>query len=92
MNESYTYNDDVMLTTIDNPFDPFEQYQMWYNYDIQVGYNTCSYLARLTKLGRAQSDHEQQVSIIQTMEEIVKYNPMYAIVKRGDIIPSKKSS
>ena len=37
----------IMLTTMDNPFNPFIQYNEWYAYDVNKGYNTCAYLARL---------------------------------------------
>lgn len=36
-----------MLTTVDNPFDPFENFDEWYKIDMQFGYNTCALLARL---------------------------------------------
>jgi hypothetical protein len=76
-------DDDVLLTTIDNPFDPFTQWQLWYNYDEQSGYHTCSYLDRMARTGTSQSDYERQQSIRYAMEEIVKYNPMYTIVEKG---------
>ena len=38
---------ETMLTTIDNPFNPFEQFVDWYMYDCQKGYNTYSRIARL---------------------------------------------
>ena len=38
---------ETMLTTIDNPFNPFEQFADWYMYDCQKGYNTYSRIARL---------------------------------------------
>ena len=38
---------ETMLTTIDNPFNPFEQFVDWYLFDCQMGYNTYSRIARL---------------------------------------------
>ena len=38
---------DYMLTTIDNPYDPFTQWDDWYKFDMVKGYDTCGYLARL---------------------------------------------
>lgn len=38
---------EVMLTTLDNPFDPFENFQEWYKIDMQFKYNTCALVARL---------------------------------------------
>ena len=39
----------VMLSTIDNPYDPFEDFKNWYLYDVQHGYNSAAYLARIAK-------------------------------------------
>lgn len=33
--------DDVLLTTIDNPYDPYTQWEEWYAYDREMGYCTC---------------------------------------------------
>lgn len=38
---------EVMLTTVDNPFDPFENFNEWYKIDMQFGYNTCALVARI---------------------------------------------
>ena len=38
-----------MLTTTDNPYDPFTQFDDWFAFDESMGYHTCSYLARVCK-------------------------------------------
>jgi hypothetical protein len=38
-----------MLTTEDNPFDPFTQFDEWYAFDVEKEYYTCAYLARIAK-------------------------------------------
>lgn len=39
-----------MLTTIDNPFDPFEQFTSWLLFDEEKGYHSCSYLGRIARM------------------------------------------
>lgn len=37
----------VMLTTVDNPYDPFTDWYRWLSFDTTHGYHTCGLLARL---------------------------------------------
>ena len=45
-NESLMSNE-CMITTFDNPYNPFEQFSEWFLFDVEKGYNTCSYIARI---------------------------------------------
>lgn len=38
----------VAITTKDNPYSPFDQFNEWYQFDIRHGYNTSEWLARLS--------------------------------------------
>ena len=31
----------MLVTTADNPFSPFTQFDSWFMYDMRMGYNTC---------------------------------------------------
>ena len=64
----------VMLTTIDNPFDPFTQWDHWRRYDEDKKYYTCSYLDRIAKTSDDVSDEENTVAIEQAINEIVSLN------------------
>ena len=74
----------VMLTTIDNPFDPFEQFTSWLLFDKEKGYNTCEYLARIAKVSDQLSDKENDDEIERAIDEIIKYDVLniYKKVKR----------
>lgn len=67
-------DDSSMLTTVDNPFDPFTQYDQWYAYDIAMGYDTAGYLARIVKLSDELPDDQQQLAITAAIDEIVELN------------------
>lgn len=64
----------AMLTTIDNPYDPFTQFEEWNAYDMQKGYHTCSYLARVTASTDEFGDLIENESIDRAMNEIVDLN------------------
>lgn len=63
-----------MLTTIDNPYDPFEQFDDWYAWDERSGYHTTSFLARIVKNSDDISDTDQDIAVEQAIDEIVKEN------------------
>ena len=63
-----------MLTTTDNPYDPFTQFVEWYAYDMQQGYATCSYVARITKTSEELSEADNELAIEQAIDEILEFN------------------
>lgn len=72
------------LTTIDNPFDPFDDFDKWYAFDIAHGYDSCGYLARVAKTSDKFSEEDQEKEIQRAIDEIVKLNinGMYKKVSR----------
>ena len=80
----------VMLTTIDNPFDPFDQFDSWYSYDVDHGYGTCSYLARIARTSDQLSDAENERETERAIDEIMKYDfaGIYIKVREDDNEPS----
>jgi hypothetical protein len=63
-----------MLTTVDNPFDPFTRFDEWLAYDTRLGYNTPSLLARIAKVSDDLSDADQALAIQQAIDEVVQEN------------------
>lgn len=76
-----------MLTTFDNPFDPFEQFTSWFMFDVEKGYNSCGYLARIANLTDDMSDQEVNDEIERAIDEIIQYDFMniYKKVKKNTI-------
>lgn len=62
------------LTTIDNPYDPKENFEEWFNYDTIKGYNTCGYLSRIAKVSDGLSDEQNDSIIEEAIDEIVEMN------------------
>ncbi len=65
-----------MLTTIDNPFDPFEQFDSWFLFDVEKGYNSCAYLGRIARTSEQLSDEENDQEVERAIDEIIKYDFM----------------
>ena len=65
---------EYMLTTVDNPFSPFTQFDEWYAFDEAAGYRTTSFLARIVVTSDELSEADQNVAIDNAIDEIVKEN------------------
>jgi hypothetical protein len=72
-----------MLTTVDNPYDPFTEYDSWAAFDERAGYHTPQFLARIAVTSHDLSDEDQSLAIESAIEEIVQQNVtgMYRKVK-----------
>lgn len=64
----------VALTTIDNPFDPFKQFDSWFLFDVEKGYNSCAYLDRVAHTSDQLSEEENEIEIERAIDEIIKYD------------------
>ena len=62
---------DYLLTTIDNPYNPWTNWDQWYDYDERMGYHTCSYLARVMSIGDSMTDEECDREYEFAMNEII---------------------
>jgi hypothetical protein len=72
--------DDFMLTTFDNPFDPFTDYDQWLKWDL-INLNCQCYLARETIYSEVASDSVNDLETCLAMKRIVeKYPKIYRIV------------
>lgn len=65
---------DVFITTYDNPYDYFEQFDEWLNFDRQKGYYTLEYVARLAKLAPDLSEEEQNIEMENVFNTIIEWN------------------
>lgn len=79
MNES-----NVMITTFDNPYNPFTNFNEWFMFDVEKGYYTCNYLARIVNIKEDMTEKEEEAEIERAIDEIILYNPlnMYKKIKK----------
>lgn len=82
-----------MLTTYDNPYSPFDQFNEWMLFDIQMGYNSCERLGRIIKLEDDMSDVEKEKAMQDAIDEIIKYDDAGIFVRAtvDNPIPGLKS-
>lgn len=69
--------EDLVLTTIDNPYNPKEDYDNWRRWDIENGYHTEEYLARMMDVPLdVDMDDEVTLSLIadRAMQEIIEHD------------------
>lgn len=78
---------EYLLTTIDNPYDPFTQWDEWYMWDLNAGYHTPGLLARISKSSPDLSDVDEYNAIQDAIDEIVRENVsgMHRKIQRGDL-------
>lgn len=62
------------LTTIDNPYSPFDQFNEWFLFDVGKGYNSCAYLGRIARTSEQFTDKENDEEVERAIDEIIKYD------------------
>ena len=65
---------EAMLTTVDNPHDPFEDFPSWYRWDQAHGYHSSSFLARIVVDADSLSEPDQNIAVEMAIDEIVREN------------------
>lgn len=77
------------ITTIDNPFNPLENFNDWLNFDMEKGYLTCEILDKNSYTSNQLSDKENNDEIEKAIDFLVENK--FAINKlTGKIVPYKK--
>ena len=73
----------VRVTTADNPFNPFTEWDEWYFYDLSKGYSTCERLDRLSNTSSQLSDELNNEELEQAIDQLVEVS---AVGKDGTIV------
>lgn len=69
------------LSTKDNPYNPFEDFNKWLSYDIDMGYGSCDYVGRIAKTSNSMTEDEYNDEVERAIDEIIKYNPLGIYIK-----------
>lgn len=62
----------IGITTFDNPYDPFDQFTLWFLFDVEKGYNTCSYLGRIANLYEDMTQKEEDEEVERAIDQIIE--------------------
>ena len=65
---------EVMLTTFDNPYDPFDDFVKWFLFDIEKGYYTCSLLGRIARSSEEFSVVEEKEETERAIDQIINHD------------------
>ena len=63
-----------MLSTSDNPYNPWTQYDKWYDWDTTHGYNTAQYIARLANTLYSMNEEAELEVYEAAVDAIMKQN------------------
>ena len=80
-NTNETYLNDCMLSTIDNPYNPYDNFDEWYRFDMDKGYNSCGRLARIANFLDDMSDEEIAAENERAIDELIKNDFLNLFIK-----------
>jgi hypothetical protein len=63
-----------MLTTNDNPYDPFVDFDQWFMYDTDHKYNSSGVMMRIAHIEPDMTEEEENIEIERAIDQIIKYD------------------
>ena len=60
------------LTTVDNPFDPFDQFASWYLFDMEKGYDCCGRVDRLANYSDDMTEYEIDSECERAIDRLIE--------------------
>lgn len=61
----------MLLSTRDNPYDPFKEWSRWHAEDLRLGYNTLGLLARLAP---THGEFDEDAAVTEAMRLVIEYD------------------
>lgn len=72
---------ETMLSTVDNEYNPFEDFDLWYNRDLELGYNSCCVLDRFAKTSDQLSEADYLLEIERAIDDIISHDMTKRFIK-----------
>ena len=66
---------DIMLTTIDNPYNPYLDWDKWLNWDLAHGYDCCGKVARIAPYFASMTDEQSEAYNAEAILDILALFP-----------------
>ena len=65
---------ETWVTTVDNPFDPFKDFDNWKRFDEDHGYHTTSLICRFLKDSSDYDEETYRQCLEDAVDEVVRFN------------------
>ncbi len=65
-----------LLTTVDNPYHPIDQYDEWRQFDMERGYYTEQRLAKVVSISYSLTDLENQRNINAAIDDFIRLDEL----------------
>lgn len=78
---------EVRVTTSDNPYNPFTEWDDWFMFDLNQGYHTCERIASIAPTSSQLSVSENNSIIEEAIDQLIKTG---AFSKDGKVVEYKK--
>lgn len=69
-------NKQIHITTIDNPFDPFKDFNDWFQFDIEKGYYSCSKIARIAENIENAEEKQEDELLEEAIDRLIEIDPL----------------
>lgn len=69
------------LSTKDNPYNPYTDWDEWYMYDVDHGWNSCEVLARVANTSDSFTEGENDEEIERAIDRIIAIDPLQMYIK-----------
>lgn len=73
--------DDVMISTFDNPWNPFTNFDEWFAFDHEKGYCSLERVARLYKADATMSEIEQDRAYSAAIDRLIELDILNIFTK-----------